>query len=265
MWFHLAQFNVARPREPLTHPSMAEYAAAIPRVNALGEQAEGFIWRSHDNGDDPLVLPTLTVWASPEALRAFVYRGGHVEIMKRRSDFLLPFGGPTLALWWIPAGHLPDLAEAWQRLEHLRQHGPTHAAFTFNPPFLPPASPEAAPETALGPRPEWTYDGRLFGLVENTDNGDNRPGVTFRYRQQGTRVWATYGGGDVRFGALVARVNPQGELDMRYQHWGPGGLRTGECRSTPEWLPNGRLRLHEEWRWTNGDRTSGHGIIEELG
>jgi Domain of unknown function (DUF3291) len=34
-------------------------------------------------------------------------------------------------LWWVPAGHLPDVAEAKERLDLLRRVGPSPAAFTF--------------------------------------------------------------------------------------------------------------------------------------
>jgi hypothetical protein len=86
----------------------------------------------------------------------------------------------------------------------------------------------------------------------------------FLYRQCGSRVWATYGGGRVRFGSLVAVGDEQGRLDMRYHHVNPDGeLRTGVCVASPEWLPNGRLRLIEDWRWTNGDGSSGRSILDE--
>lgn len=39
---------------------------------------------------------------------------------------------------------------------------------------------------------------------------------------------------------------------------------TGICRSTPEILEDGRIRLHEEWIWTSGDQSSGKSIIEEI-
>jgi hypothetical protein len=39
---------------------------------------------------------------------------------------------------------------------------------------------------------------------------------------------------------------------------------TGTCISTPEILPDGRLRLHESWRWTSGDGSSGESAIEEV-
>jgi hypothetical protein len=43
-----------------------------------------------------------------------------------------------LALWWIPAGHRPTIAEAIAKLEMLRSKGPTAEAFTFRKAFPPP-------------------------------------------------------------------------------------------------------------------------------
>ena len=78
-------------------------------------------------------------------------------------------------------------------------------------------------------------------------------------------MWATYEGGEVRFGTLIATSSPDGRLDMRYSHVNShGDLATGVCVSIPEVLPDGRLRLHEEWRWTSGDLSSGKSMIEEL-
>jgi hypothetical protein len=52
---------------------------------------------------------------------------------------------------------------------------------------------------------------------------------------------------------------------MRYQHVNARGeLMTGQCRSTPEVLPDGRLRLRESWQWTSGDGTSGESVVEEI-
>jgi len=41
-------------------------------------------------------------------------------------------------LWWVPAGHIPGVAEARERLEHLRRLGPVPQAFTFQLRFPPP-------------------------------------------------------------------------------------------------------------------------------
>jgi hypothetical protein len=42
-----------------------------------------------------------------------------------------------MALWWVPAGHVPSTDEAKKRLAHLEEHGPTHFAFTFRVTFPP--------------------------------------------------------------------------------------------------------------------------------
>ena len=114
--------------------------------------------------------------------------------------------------------------------------------------------------------PPIDYDDRRFRAVETTANGEVGDGTVFHYRQRGDVVWATYEGGGVRFGTLVAAVNGAGGLDMRYGHVNASGeLMTGECRSTPEVLGDGRLRLHERWRWTSGDRSEGESVVEEIG
>jgi hypothetical protein len=109
------------------------------------------------------------------------------------------------------------------------------------------------------------YDGRRFVPVLNSDNGEVSADTVFHYRQRGDVVWATYTGGQTAFGTLVASVDAAGCLDMRYAHVNAEGeLMTGECRSTPELLPDGRLRLHEKWRWTSGDRSEGESTLEEI-
>ena len=40
-------------------------------------------------------------------------------------------------LWWIPAGTIPTVADADQRLQRLRRNGPTAGAFTFEQMFPP--------------------------------------------------------------------------------------------------------------------------------
>ena len=111
-----------------------------------------------------------------------------------------------------------------------------------------------------------SYSGRRFCPTENSATGEVGPGTVFSYEQDGDVVSATYRGGDVRFGSLVATADAEGNLDARYQHVNTSGeLMTGECRTRPEVLPDGRMRLHEEWRWTSGDRSSGRSVVEEIG
>ena len=110
-----------------------------------------------------------------------------------------------------------------------------------------------------------SYDNRRFRSTANSENGEVGEETTFQYHQAGDVVWAEYSGGSILRGTIIALVLDDGSLDMRYQHINAnGGLMTGRCASTPEQLPDGRLRLHETWQWTSGDLSSGESIIEEM-
>jgi hypothetical protein len=85
--------------------------------------------------EDVRMAINMSVWESLEALQQFVYKTAHVGPLRDRKQWFEPIEGPILALWWIPAGHIPTVAEALERLEHLKQHGPTAHAFTFRIPF----------------------------------------------------------------------------------------------------------------------------------
>lgn len=109
------------------------------------------------------------------------------------------------------------------------------------------------------------YHQRRFRSVSNAANGEVGAATLFQYQQDGALVWAEYRGGAIVFGTLIAKVDAQGCLDMRYQHLNVDGqLMTGRCHSTPEILPDGRLRLHEQWQWTSGDGSAGSSVVEEI-
>ena len=108
-------------------------------------------------------------------------------------------------------------------------------------------------------------DGRTFRSVANTPNGEVGAETIFRYHQSGNIVSAEYSGGAIVTGHLLAVMDDHGRLDMRYHHLNnQGALMAGQCVSTPERLPDGRLRFHEAWQWLTGDRSSGQSTIEEV-
>lgn len=142
--YHLAELNIARAVAPLDQPAMAHFVANLDRINAMGDASPGFVWRLQDESgaatsirafDDPLMIVNLTVWESTEALRAYAYRSGHVDVFRRRREWFVPLDGPSLVLWWVPAGHRPTVAEAKARLERLAAEGPTAEAFTLKTTF----------------------------------------------------------------------------------------------------------------------------------
>jgi heme-degrading monooxygenase HmoA len=145
--YHLAQLNIGRIVAPLDSPQLAGFAARLDEINALADAAPGFVWRfqTEDGNatalrpfDDDRMLVNFSVWESAEALHAFVYRTLHVEVMRQRRQWFELLDQPFTVLWWVPIGHRPTVQEAIERLEHLRRHGPTPSAFTFQQRFAAP-------------------------------------------------------------------------------------------------------------------------------
>jgi hypothetical protein len=142
--FHLAQMNTARLRAPLEDPSMIEFAEGVSLMNDLADRSPGFVWRlAAETGDgtiaapaDPSRIYTLSVWETPEDLRAYAYQSQHLDYLRRRRDWFVPHGHQVaLVLWWIPAGQLPTLRQGISRLGRLQAGGPTPDAFTFRQQF----------------------------------------------------------------------------------------------------------------------------------
>jgi Domain of unknown function (DUF3291) len=145
--FHIAQVNVGRIRGPLGGPVMAGFMQRLDEINALADHSPGFVWRLQTNEGnatyfrpyehDDQILLNMSVWESIEALKNYVYRTAHAELLRHRQEWFEKFAGVYMALWWVPAGHVPGIDEAKKRLVHLDKHGPTQYAFTFKNVFQP--------------------------------------------------------------------------------------------------------------------------------
>ncbi|MDQ1654221.1 MAG: hypothetical protein QOI35_3421 [Cryptosporangiaceae bacterium] len=144
---HLAQANVMHAKCPPDDPRMAEFVALLAPMNRLADSSPGFVWRLQtEDGDatgiqafdDPLTLINMSVWQSQEALWNYAYASQHLNVMRRRREWVAKVADVVLALWWVEAGHIPTVTEANQRLALLRAHGPTPGAFTFRQSFPPP-------------------------------------------------------------------------------------------------------------------------------
>ncbi len=108
------------------------------------------------------------------------------------------------------------------------------------------------------------YNGKIFRVVTNSGNGETSSDTTFIYKQVGNILTSEYAGGTIVKGQLIGIVDDTGKIDMRYHQVNENGeLMTGICTSTPELMANGKIRLHESWQWTSGDKSKGKSIIEE--
>jgi len=138
--YHIAQINIARMLAPIDDPVLADFVAQLPPINALADQSRGFIWRLQSESgdatsikvyDDDLIIVNLTVWESTDALREYVYKSAHREVLRDRKRWFEKFDGPYYALWWVPAGQLPTADQGRKRLEYLRTHGDSSYSFSF--------------------------------------------------------------------------------------------------------------------------------------
>ncbi|NJO83566.1 MAG: DUF3291 domain-containing protein [Blastochloris sp.] len=147
--YHIAQLNIGRILAPLTHEQMAGFTNNLERINALADSTPGFVWRLIGDGtddatglrpfdDDDTLLVNMSVWDSIEALYQYTYYSAHAEIYRGRAAWFEKLATPILVLWWVPAGHIPTVAEAIEKLRYLEAHGPTPDAFTFKQRFVPP-------------------------------------------------------------------------------------------------------------------------------
>lgn len=113
MQWQLAEVNLAWIRYPLEDPRMSTMREEIVRINRLGDQPPGFIWRSVQD------------------LRAYVYHSEHVAFFRQRREwFVSPLREPV-AMWWVKDGVRPSVDDAMARLARLWERGSTTEAFTF--------------------------------------------------------------------------------------------------------------------------------------
>jgi len=147
--WQLVQVNVGRMRGAKGDAQVAGFYAELDRINALADDAPGFVWRLVGDGNDatdlrptpdPLFLINMSVWTDAEALFAFVYRTAHVGVMAGRREWFDRMTGAHQALWWTPVGELPTVNDALAKLWLLDNFGPTEHAFTFKSRFAPPGS-----------------------------------------------------------------------------------------------------------------------------
>ena len=110
-----------------------------------------------------------------------------------------------------------------------------------------------------------TYHNKRFRPITNSDNSETSAETIFEYRQHGNILTSEYSGGQIAYGHLIGIVDEEGNIDLRYHQVNVRGeLMTGICQSKPEILLDGKIRLHETWQWTSGDRSTGNSVLEEI-
>jgi Domain of unknown function (DUF3291) len=148
---HLAQVNIAWMHGAISEPVMAGLASRMDEINRLAEESPGFVWRlpasevtlemlDPFNADFPgfhrdRLFYNLSVWQNLEDLRTYTFHSTHAELLNERHQWVDSIAGASVALWWIPIGHRPTIAESAERLRSVRALGPTPYAFTIRKAF----------------------------------------------------------------------------------------------------------------------------------
>lgn len=147
MNYQLAQLNIGRIKAQLDSEVMKGFVDRLDDINALADKSPGFIWRlQSEEGDatafrpfpDDMLLVNMSVWQDVDALHNYTYHTAHAKLLRDRKEWFEHIQEAFMVLWWIPAGHIPNLQEAKERLDALRRDGPTAYAFTFKQRFEPP-------------------------------------------------------------------------------------------------------------------------------
>ena len=138
---NLAELNISKWKiEPMSQAARG-FVDYVPRVNALAERSDGFVWRKVDEErdehgrnavcDDENTIMTLSVWESPEQLEEFVWNTVHKRIYNGKNQWFSHMESHHLVMWWVDEGHEPTLEEARERLDHLDANGNTDFAFDW--------------------------------------------------------------------------------------------------------------------------------------
>lgn len=144
MTYHLAELNVGRIRFSLTDERMQGFVSQLEPINALADGTPGFIWRlQSEAGDatalrpfpDDMMIVNFSVWETIDALFQYTYYSDHAKVFRNRKQWFETMSEHYFVMWWIPAGHIPTLTEAKERLDALRRDGPTAYAFNFKERF----------------------------------------------------------------------------------------------------------------------------------
>ena len=151
MNFHLAQANIAWMHGARQDSVMSGLASRVDEINRLAEESPGFVWRLPGSQATPEALEpfegdfpgfhrdrffyNMSVWESLEDLRNYTFFSTHAELLNERHQWVDSIVGASVALWWIPIGHRPSIAESADRLRSVRRNGPTPFAFTMRKAF----------------------------------------------------------------------------------------------------------------------------------
>ena len=139
---HLAELNLGILKYDWDDPRVADFVNGLERVNAVAQRSPGFVWMMPEDEMEvaqndaqgpmdahPRLASTLSVWEDVPSLEHFVWNTVHKQFYDRKGEWYDVGAELRLAMWWVPAGHRPTMAEAMARFRHLDVEGDSDFAF----------------------------------------------------------------------------------------------------------------------------------------
>jgi hypothetical protein len=134
----IAQMNWGRMKYPADDPRLTEFLNSLQEVYRLAEIHRGFLWRIPDetiasklkaSGFDNRISATVSLWRSLDDLQDYTFQSLHGVYLKRTSEWFEPVEGPQLVVWDVDENARPSFFEAWERLQNLKQNGPSERGY----------------------------------------------------------------------------------------------------------------------------------------
>ena len=105
---------------------------------------------------------------------------------------------------------------------------------------------------------ELHLEGRRFLAQANSANGTIDTETEMHFTQDADVILATYSGGSIVDGRVLARWVSQTHIDMCYHCLtASDALQAGKAKGHFDRTSDGRLAMRLDWQWLTGDRTSG--------
>jgi len=73
----------------------------------------------------------MSVWVGIDAMKDFVYKSGHVELIRDCHAWFRKCVAAHQALWWVSEGHTPTIEEAKEKLEAIQKKRTNILRFSF--------------------------------------------------------------------------------------------------------------------------------------
>ena len=142
----LFQFNLAKMKAPFEDPIFNEFRAWLRALHALAEADPGFVWRYQGEKseagyiqpypNDPLLMGNLSAWKDYDSLCRYVFRDGHLEILKSKRKWFEKMPTVYSVLYYGDTSDLERpshelLEQAKSKLALYIDQGETQEAFGF--------------------------------------------------------------------------------------------------------------------------------------